>query len=260
MSNISLAVEQIDAAASAIYDAETAFQSADAKAKAAESMLTAIIDPLRVKVKIDGADMLAVPYEVRKAVRVAVMNRLTSAKGKRQMSKAAAEKAFNRIYGRIGYHTLKAEGGSTKPKETPEEAAKRLAEAQAKVDALAEKAKKAPLTMAELADAATAAKALLDADKAANDVAKAQANKAKRAADRDLIKEVKEAAADVAKADFLKWCLANRAKLEKVRDGLADVKVKPKSAAVVAANKAHDARITPSSPFGDKLAKAVGNK
>ncbi len=223
-------------------------------------MLTAIIDPLRVKVKIDGADTLAVPYEVRKAVRVAIMDKLTSAKGKRQMSKAAAEKAFNRVYGRIGYHTLRAEGGSTKSKESPEEAAKRLADAQAKVEALAEKAKEAPLTLAELADAATAANDLLAADKAAKDVAKAQADKAKRSADRDLVKEVKEAAADVAKADFLKWCLANRAKLEQVRDGLADVKVKPKSAAVAAANKAHDDRVTPATPFGDKLKKAVGNK
>lgn len=260
MNVINLVVEQVAAAASAIYDAETAFQSADAKAKAAEAMLTTIIDPLRVKVKIDGADTLAVPYEVRKAVRVAIMDKLTSAKGKRQMSESAAEKAFNRIYGRIGYHTLRAEGGSTKPKETPEQAAKRLAEAQAKVDSLAEKAKKAPLTMAELADAADAAKALLDADKAAKAVAKANADKAKREAAKAVKSAVTTAAADADKADFLQWCLVNRSKLQQVRDGNAEVKVKPKSKAVAAANKAHDERITPASPFCGKLAAAVGTK
>ena len=93
---------------------------------------------------------------------------------------------------------------------------------------------------------------MLAADKAAKAVAKANADKAKREAAKAVKSAITTAAADAEKADFLQWCLVNRAKLQQVRDGIADVKVKPKSAAVAAANKAHDARVTPANAVGSK--------
>lgn len=209
--------DALNVAIESVNHAEHTLVNAKRADDAAASALVTLYD--LVTVVIDGKRVL--PYDNKKDVRTQFIAGMSE---RYDTSKAAAERAHDRLFKTLGYTVLKANGDTAE--KAAEKAAAEYAAAVAKVNALQEKTaaeKRAP-SPSELAEVGKAAKVMTDYESKRQKAIENDAKKAESAAKKSAKDAViKAATANDDTVRFVSWAIENRDLLESLRQGKASI-------------------------------------